>query len=352
MDSNTERRTMRAARLHGIRDLRIEELPLPVPGPGEVLLRVASVGVCGSDVHFYLEGSIGDQVIAEPLVPGHEFSGWVEAHGPGANQPEIGQLVAVEPATHCGHCESCEHGHPNLCPEVRFKDFCGVDGARAEHVDVPAANCHPMPAGFSQDDGVLLETRGVAIHSADQGHLTPSCTIAVLGAGSIGLLIAAVAKASGAAEFYMTEPLEYRRDLALSYAADDAFDPNAGDVVQGILQSTGGRGVDVAFEAAGAPDTPAQAAEIARPGGTVVVAGIPSDDTMCMKAGTVRRKGLTIRLVRRMKHTYPRAIRMVRTGTVDLEPLVTHRFPIRRIVEAYDTVADHADGVLKAVVRL
>jgi len=352
MTLKTKKHTMRAARLHGIRDLRIEEFPQPTPGPGEVLLRVAAVGVCGSDAHYYLEGGIGDQVVSDPFVLGHEFSAWVEELGDSVEGLAHGQLVAVEPAIPCGVCESCEHGHPNLCPDVRFRGSPGVDGACAEYVVMPAKNCFPLPEGFSAEEGVLLETLGIAIHSVDLAHLKPGQTVAVLGAGPIGLLTAMVARVAGASEIYMTEPLAYRREFAQNYVADMALSPDEADIVAEIMHLTGGRGVDVAFEAAGASETPEQAAEVARPGGKVIVSGIPSDDTMTMRAGTVRRKGLTIKLVRRMKHTYPRAIWLVQSGAVDVKPLATHVFPLERITEAFETVAAYDDGVLKAVIRL
>ena len=200
----------------------------------------------------------------------------------------------------------------------------------------------------------MLEPLGVAIHSVDLAHLRPGYTVAVLGAGPIGLLIAAVAKASGASAVYMTEPLAYRRQFALDYIADAALDPyeKGTDVVAEIMRLTGGRGVDVAFEAAGAPETPQQAAAVTRIGGKVIIAGIPADDTMTMNASTVRHKGLTIKLVRRMKHTYPRAIRLVQTGMVDVKSLVTHIFPLERIAEAFEMVAAYDDGVLRAVIQV
>jgi L-iditol 2-dehydrogenase len=343
---------MLAARLHGIRDLRLERVPLPVAGPGEVLLKVASVGVCGSDVHYYLEGSIGDQVIAEPMIPGHEFSAWVAQENETSGELAPGQLVAVEPAIPCGRCESCEHGHPNLCPTVQFRGSPGLDGACAEYLAMPAENCFPVPQGLNADEGVLLETLGIAIHSVDLAHLKPGQTVAVLGAGPIGLLTAAVARLAGAAEIYMTEPLRFRGAFAADYVADAVFDPNAVDVVAEILNLTGGRGVDVAVEAAGAPDTPAQAAEMVRPGGKLIVSGIPSDDTMTVKAGTVRRKGVTIKLVRRMKHTYPRAIKLVQAGLVDVKPLASHVYPLERVVEGFEAAAAHSEGVLKVMIHV
>jgi L-iditol 2-dehydrogenase len=357
--------TMRAARLHGIRDMRLEEIPRPEPGPGEVLLQVASVGVCGSDVHYYLEGRIGDAVVTDPMMLGHEFSAWVAGLGVQEEPPapdltplEKGQLVAVEPAIPCGACEPCLHGHPNLCPEVRFCGTPPIDGVFSEYTVMPAENCFPLPPELGPADGAMLEPLGIAIHSVDLAHLRPGYTVAVLGAGPIGLLIAAVARAAGASEIIMTEPLAYRRQFALDYVADVALDPYPGedfgyeDVVDEILRLTDGRGVDVAFEAAGADETPDQCAAVARLGGKVVVAGIPSDDRMVFDASTARRKGLTIKLVRRMKHTYPRAIGLVEKGLVDVRPLASRRFPLERITEAFEAVAAYDEGVIRAVIEI
>jgi L-iditol 2-dehydrogenase len=344
--------TMRASRLHGVRDLRLEELPRPEPAPGEVLLKIASVGVCGSDVHYYTEGRIGDAVVTDPIVMGHEFSAWVAGLGEGVEGLEVGQLVAVEPAVSCGACESCQHGHPNLCPHVLFCGTPPIDGVFAEYAVKPAENCFPLPEGFTPVRGALLEPLGIAIHTVDLAHLKAGDTVAVLGAGPIGLLTAAVAQAAGASQIAMTEPLAYRREFALRYAADAALNPDTTDVVAEIMELTGGRGVDVAFEAAGAEETPDQAARVTRPGGKVVVAGIPSDDRMTFTAGVVRRKGLTIKLVRRMKHTYPRAIRLVQRGMIDVDPVATHVFPLERIAEAFEMVAGYADGVLRAIIQI
>ena len=346
--------TMRASRLHGIRDLRLEDLPRPTPGPGEVLLKVASVGTCGSDVHYYVDGRIGDQVVTAPIIMGHEFSAWVAELGAGAEGLEIGQLVAVEPAIHCGECESCQHGHPNLCPDVRFCGTPPVDGVFAEYTVMPAENCFPLPPGFGSVEGAMLEPLGTAIHTVGLAHLRPGQTVAVLGAGPIGLLIAAVARASGASAVYVTEPLAYRRQFALDYVADAVLNPYDAetDAIAEIMRLTNGRGVDVAFEAAGASETPNQAASLVRPGGKVIIVGIPSEDTMTFTASTTRRKGLTIKLVRRMKHAYPRAIRMVQTGMVDVKRLATHTFPLERIAEAFEMVVAYDDGVLRAIIQV
>jgi L-iditol 2-dehydrogenase len=345
-------KTMRVSKLYGIRDLRLETGPVPTPGPGEVLLKIASVGTCGSDVHYYLEGGIGDAVVSEPITMGHEFSAWIEMLGEDVEELEVGQLVAVEPAIPCGKCEYCETGHPNLCPGVRFCGTPPIDGVFAEYAVMPAENCFVLPKGFTPEQGALLEPLGIAIHTVDLAHLKVGQTIAILGAGPIGLLTGAVAKAGGAGKIYMTEPIKTRRDFARKYCANEVFNPDKDDVVKRIMEATDGRGVDVAFEAAGAEETPDQAARVTRPGGKVVVVGIPSDDRMLMNASNVRRKGLTIKLVRRMKHTYPRAIRLVQTAMVDIDSLATHAFTLDTLQEAFEIVADHSDGVLRAMINI
>ncbi len=350
--------TMRAVGLYGLHDLRVVEIAHPgSPAPGQVLLRVAVVGVCGSDHHYYNEGAIGNAIVGEGMIMGHEFSAWVEALGDGVNGLEVGQLVAVEPAIPCGTCESCRHGHPNLCPAVLFCGSPNYQGSLAEAIHMPAANCFPLPDGMTPAEGALLEPLGVAIHTVDLAKLKVGETVAVFGAGSIGLLTAAMARTAGAGAIYMSEPLAYRRDFAQRYIGGNGipftiYDPTAEDIVAAILEETGGRGVDVAFEAAGASLTPDQAAQITRPGGRVIVVGIPDDDTMTMTASVVRRKGLTIKLVRRMKHTYPRAIQLVLSGTIDVASLATHVFPLEETGRAFDLVDRRDDGVLKAMIQV
>jgi len=351
-------RRMRAAGFFGLRDVRLMDVPHPgPPARGEVLVKVAAVGICGSDHHYYSEGAIGGAIVDEGMVMGHEFSGWIAEIGSGVEHLRVGQLVAVEPAISCGTCEFCRKGHPNICPNVLFCGSPNHVGAMADYIRMPAENCFPLPEDMTPAEGAMLEPLGVAIHSVDLAHLKVGETVAVLGAGPIGLFTAAVARLAGAGAVYMTEPVAYRRDFALEYAADAVFDPSAedassADVVDGILQATAGRGVDVAFEAAGASETPDQAARVTTPGGRVIVVGIPNDNTMTMTASVVRRKGLTIKVVRRMKHTYPRAIELVHSGAVDVARLVTHVFPLDTISSAFEVVNGYNDGVLRAVVQV
>ncbi len=347
--------TMLAARLHGPRDLRLEQVPHPgPPGPGEVLLRVRCTGICGSDLHSFVDARIGDTPVEAPLILGHEFAAVVEAEGPGAldghfRPVEPGRRVAVDPAQPCGQCELCEKGHPNLCMRLAFCGNYPHGGSFCEWLHMPARSCFAVPDGLSDAEAALLEPLGVAIHAVDLAKLKVGSSLAILGAGPIGLLILQVARLAGADPIFITDRFPWRLELAARFGAVPiAADPDS--VSRKIMGETGGRGVDVAIEAAWADQSVEQAAELARLGGRVVLVGIPGDDRLAMKHSTARRKGLTVVLSRRMKHVYPRAIRLAQRGAVDLEGLVSHRFALRDVVEAFRLNSEYRDGVIKVVV--
>ncbi len=343
---------MRALYLLGPERMEFRELPEPVPGPGEALIRVKSVGVCASDSHRYLHGKLGDEEMPGPLILGHEFSAEVVEVGQGVTAVRPGDRVAVEPARHCGRCEMCRMGHPNLCPEVQFCGTPPIDGCLRELMAYPAELLYPLPEEISFDEGALLEPLGVALHSIRLGHFKPGWTAAILGAGPIGLCTLLLLRAAGAAQVIVTDRLDYRLDLAKRLGADESLNSDREDVVQGVLDLTHGRGVDVVFEAAGVRETPEQAVEIARPGGNVVLIGIPVDEWICFRSTPSRRKGLSLYMVRRMKHVYEHTIPMVQGGLVDLRPLITHHFPFSRAEEAMRTAVHYRDGVVKALVHV
>lgn len=343
---------MKAIRLYGPGDFRLDELPVPVPGPGEVLLQVLTVGVCGSGVHYFLDGGIGEDKVSEPFVIGHEFSARVVALGPGVSGPAVGTRVAVEPAISCGHCELCEEGHPNLCENILFCSTPPTEGSLREYMAHPAELCFPLPDEIGDAEGSVLEPIGIALHAVRMAKLRPGDTIAILGSGPIGLLCLQVAMVSGARAAYVTDMVPERLAMAEKFGATAVYKADEGGPAEWILEQTGGRGVDVVFEAAWAEETVGQAVQVARRGGKVMLVGIPRDDEACYPAHNARRKGLTLKYVRRMKHTYPRAIAMVRDGILDASTLVTHRFPLERASEAYQLVASYKDGVIKAVIEV
>ena len=380
---------MLAARLHGPEDLRVEELPHPgPPGPGEVLLRVKAVGICGSDLHTYRHAAIGDIRLEGPTILGHEFAGVVEQVGPGRekgtgpigrDQPsagarppgashqldlspfpldgnfqalEPGTRVAVDPAQPCGRCELCERGHPNLCLNLRFCGLWPDQGAMCEWIHVPASSCFPVPPEIDDAAAVMLEPLGVAIHTVDLAKVRVGQSVALLGAGSIGLCILQLLRLAGADPIFVTDKLPWRVGLAEQLGATEAWRCDAVDPVAAVRQATEGRGVDVAIEAAWCDASVDQAADVLVHGGRLVVVGIPEDDRLTLRHSVARRKGLTITMVRRMKHAYPRAIRLAESGAVSLGLLVSHRFPLRRAAEAFAQSAEYREGVVKALVEL
>lgn len=349
---------MKAARLYGPRDMRIDDVPDPgAPQAGEALIRVGAVGVCGSDLHTYEDGRIGDTVVRDPLVLGHEFAGTVLDAGPdaldGLGAPlRAGQRVAVEPGLPCHHCDRCEHGHPNLCRHLGFMGLWPRDGALQERMIVPARNCFPISDTLSMDEGALLEPLGVALHAIDLAKLRVAEPVAVLGCGPIGLMIMRLAQLAGAGPIYAVDQFGWRLDAAREWGADETIDMTAGDSIDALRDLTGGCGVPRVIEAAWAGDAVRQAVEMADLGARVVLVGIPGDDSAHFKHSSARRKGLSLIMSRRMKHTYPRAIRLAESGDVQLERLVSHRFSLEQAGAAHALNAAYQDSVIKVMIAL
>ncbi|SEH91450.1 L-iditol 2-dehydrogenase [Mycolicibacterium rutilum] len=333
---------MLAARLHGVGDLRVATEPGPgEPPPGWSLVEVTSVGICGSDLHWFSDGGIGENRIERPVVPGHEFAA-VAVTGPYA-----GRRVAVDPAIPCQHCERCLAGDHNLCPTVQFAGHGTLDGALQEYLVWPDRLLHPLPDDLSDDAGALLEPLGVAIHAVGVSHLKPDSDVLVVGAGPIGQLVVQVARTQGAARVFAVEPLAHRRAATLDAGADAVWSPDEG--ADAVLDATGGRGVDVVIEVAGTDSAIGIAVAASRPGARVALAGIPSEESSSFPAAVARRKGLTFAMVRRMNDTYPRAIAMALNG-IDLDALVTDRYALTDAVKAFTAAAERRGG--KVVVEI
>ena len=333
---------MIAARLHAVGDLQVAAEPDPGEAPpGWSSLAVTSVGICGSDLHWFTDGGIGENRIAQPVVPGHEFAA-VAMTGPYA-----GRRVAVDPAIPCGTCEMCRLGYHNLCPTVQFAGHGDLDGALQEYLVWPDHLLHPLPDELSDDAGALLEPLGVAIHATGVGHVRPGSDVLVVGAGPIGVLALQVARLAGARRMFVVEPLEHRQGTALRNGADEVWSPE--EAAAAVSDATHGRGVDVVIEVAGTDAAIATAVAVARPGGRVALGGIPSEDTSSFPAAAARRKGLTFAMVRRMNDTYPRAIALA-AGAVDLDSLVTERHPLAEAPKAFSAAAQRlGDKVVVAV---
>ncbi|GJD49307.1 Sorbitol dehydrogenase [Methylobacterium crusticola] len=330
--------------LHGPYDARLAPYSLREGRPGETLLDVAAVGLCGSDLHYYKDGGIGAATIAAPFVPGHEFCGRLTC-----DEPELGlaqgALVAVDPNKACGHCEFCERGHPNLCPNVEFIGAPPFDGAMTEQIWVPKSQVVPLPDGFSPLDGVMLEPLGVAIHAVDLAKPRLCERVALIGCGPIGLLILQVLKVAGAGEVLAVDPQGHRQDLARELGA-----AAVGASVEDVRAWTRGEGCPLVIEATNAPEGFRDAVRAAKIGGRAVLVGIPDGDVYTLPAAEARRRGLKIKFARRMGEVYPRAIALVAQGKVDVAALVSHRVGLDEAAAAFGRHAQNTPGVVKTLI--
>jgi L-iditol 2-dehydrogenase len=289
------------------------------------------------------------------MILGHEFMGEVVAVGQtaldGHFEPlKVGQRVAVDPCTPCWQCEMCEQGHPNLCLHHTFYGLYPHDGALQECMIVGARNCFPIPDSISDAGGTLLETLGVAIHAIDLSKIKIANSVAVIGCGPVGMLILRLAKLAGADPLYAFDKFDWRVQKALEWGADEAWSVDTHDAVKVLSEVTNGRGVDVAIEAAWSDHSVQMAADMARYGGRVVLVGIPGDDTIKLKHSVARRKGLSIIMSRRMKHTYPRAIRLATSGRIELDDLVSHHMPLDETPKAFEMNHAYEEGVHKIAI--
>jgi L-iditol 2-dehydrogenase len=331
---------MKALRLHGVGDLRLHEEPEVAAREGELLIDVTAVGLCGSDRHWVTEGAIGDAALERPLVLGHEFAGVI------ASGSRAGQRVALDPAVPCDNCTVCAAGLPHLCPEGSFAGHGRTDGALRTRLAWPERLAHPLPDALGDPEATLLEPLGVALHALDLGHVRDGTKAGVFGCGPIGLLLIRALAAQGAETVVATDPLPHRRAAARASGAARAIDPGA----RAGAAPPGGLGIDVAFEAAGTDGALADAIDAVRPGGRVVVVGIPDGDHTSFVASTARRKGLTLLLCRRMEPAdLPRAIRLAESSAVDLGSLVGERHPLDGWADAFAALVERR--TLKVVIE-
>lgn len=325
---------------------------MPQPGPHEALLRIESVGVCGSDIHYYVDGHIGNQVATPPLILGHEYAGIVEAVGPEADARLVGRRVAVEPGIPCMRCEWCRSGHYNVCRNMFFPGGPGCDGALAEYFAVHAQFCFPVGAGISAQAAAMAEPLAVALHTVELAELRAGETAAVIGLGPIGLLTAQVLRLRGAGRILGADLLAYRVDAARRFGVDRAWHAGTCEVTEALMDATAGRGVDVAIDCTNRAEGLDIVCRVARPAGRCVLTGISGNECDAIPVGIARRKELTLRWCRRFRNNFPEAIRLLESGQVDAGALVTHSFPLAAAKSAFDLVAGYQDGVLKASIDL
>jgi L-iditol 2-dehydrogenase len=332
---------MEVLRLHGAKDVRVHQEPEPVAIPGEEIVRVTAVGLCGSDLHWYEDGGIGESVVGEPLVLGHEMGGVV------MSGPREGERVIIDPADPCGHCPVCRAGNANLCPDVKFCGHAPIHGGLREMMNWPQRLLVPVPDSIEGDDIALLEPLGIALHGIDLGHFKAGMSAGVFGSGPIGLLLIRALRAMGAGRIVATDALPHRVEAALASGADEAYLTAVDGQPDGISEW---QKLDAGFELAGEDAALVSALITTQLGGRVVVLGIPPSNQHSFPAKLPRGKGLNIIWSRRMKAShFTRAIEMVDHGLVSLEGLITGVFPLGEAAKAFDDLV--ARNGLKIVVK-
>ena len=344
---------MRTVELVAKRTLEMVERPEPgPPGPGEVTVQLKAVGLCGSDLHWFQDGFIGHTNAKYPMVLGHEPVGEVVEMGAGVTTHIIGDRVAIEPSIVCGKCEYCRNGRPNNCVDGIFMGGTQAPGFFREFANVPARNAEHFPASLDYITASLIEPTAVVVHIFEVARMRTGDTVAVIGAGPIGLICASFAKLAGASQVYIMDRVPHR--LRIARQIDPAFitvqSPQE-DLLQTVMDGTRGRGVDLVIDAAGSFETIHAALHIARPCGRFVLVGIPSERVFYVDLHTAMSKELEIQTVKRSNHRGHEAIELLAAGKIP-DTLITHRMELAHTAEGFDMVSGYKDGVGKLVVEI
>ncbi len=344
--------TMKTAVMLGIGKMGFEEREIPQVKEDEVLVKLEYVGICGSDLHYYESGAIGDYVVKPPFVLGHEPGGTVVEVGRNVKHLKAGDRVALEPGKTCGHCEFCKAGRYNLCPDVVFFATPPVDGVFQEYVAHEADLCFKLPDNVSTMEGALIEPLAVGFHAAMQGGARAGQTAVVMGAGCIGLVTMMALKAMGVTKVYTVDIMEKRLQKALELGADGVINAGQADAVEEVRKLTDGKGCDLVIETAGTQATTVQAIRMTKKGAAIVLVGYSKSGEMTLPMSLALDKELTFKTVFRYRHIYPMAIDAVAAGKVNLKGIVTDIFTLDEIQKAMDHSVNNKADIVKAVVRI
>jgi len=343
---------MKAVLLTGIGKMEIADIPTPtIENDNDVLLKIEMVGVCGSDIHYYETGKIGSQIIEYPFVVGHECAATVEAVGSSVKTLKPGERVVVDPAISCYDCDQCNQGRDNTCRNLKFLGCPGqISGCLCEYIVMPQQCCLAVNKDFSLEHAVLTEPLTIGLYAVKLANIPKNADIAILGAGPIGLSCLLNAKLEKPNASYVTEIIDQRLEIAINAGADWGGNPNKQDIVKEILNRRP-LGMDVVFECAGKQETIDQAIKILKPGGKLMLIGIPRTERVSFVIDEARRKELTIINVRRQNNCTPNCIVLITCGEINAEFMVTHRFNFEDTQKAFDMVAQYRDGVVKALIE-
>jgi len=343
---------MKAALLTATKKVEVREVPDPLlEKEADVLIRVGAAGVCGSDVHYYTEGRIGDQIVEYPFTVGHECAGVVEEAGRAVTRLKPGDKIAVDPAVVCGLCDQCLAGRPNTCRNLLFLGTPDqLSGCMCDFIVMPDQNCHLLGDGMTMEEGVLVEPLSTGVYSLKLLAGVRLERIAILGSGPIGLSVLLAARAAGVRTIYMTDKIEARVQAARKAGADWSGNPDKSDVVAEILTAEPGL-LDAVFECCGDQAALDQAVDLLKPGGKLVIIGIPVFDRTSFDAHRLRRKEISLLNVRRQRFCFPEAIQLIKDGRADVRFMATHEFRLKDTATAFELAAGYRDGVIKAIVR-
>lgn len=340
--------------LKRINDIQLEERKVPEPAPGEVLIRMDSVGICGSDVHYWTHGAIGDFVVRAPMVLGHEAAGIIEKCGRMVEGLKEGDRVAIEPGVCCRKCSFCKEGRYNLCLEMKFCATPPIDGNLCRYYTHAADFCYKLPENVSLEEGALMEPLAVGVHACSRAGVTLGSKVLICGAGPIGLVNLLTAKAMGASEVVITDIDEHRLKVAREMGATGTYLVQKGVTIDQMIEAINGQFdgdmANVSIECSGVESSIRLAIFATKSGGVVVLVGLGAPEiTMPIVNACVRE--VDIRGIFRYANCYPKAISMVASGAVNVKPLITHRFQLEESVEAFKTAKTGAGGAIKVMIK-
>ncbi|MDR2650529.1 MAG: NAD(P)-dependent alcohol dehydrogenase [Clostridiales bacterium] len=340
-----------AAFMTGLNQMEIRDIDMPELRPGQVLVKLEYVGICGSDVHYYEYGRIGDYVVKGDFILGHECAGTIAALGEGVDSLAIGDRVALEPGAACGHCEYCATGRYNLCPDVEFLATPPYHGCFSNYIAFPAALAFKLPPNVSTKEGALAEPLSVGLEAAAAGQVKLGGSVAILGAGCIGLAALLAAKAYGAADIIVADVIEKRLEKALELGASKVINASREDTAAEIAKYTANQGVDIVMETAGAAKTTQQTVDVVKRGGVIVLVGMPPDDIIPFNFAKLMGKIAEVRPIFRYKNQYPIAIKAIASGKIDVSKIVTDEFEFGDIAKAFEKNIKEKSEVVKIVIK-
>jgi len=344
---------MKAMYLTALRQMELRDVPEPfIENDTDVLLKIEAAGVCGSDVHYFETGRIGSQVVEFPFVVGHECSASVVETGSAVTKVKAGDQVVVEPSFACHDCDQCNMEREHTCRNVLFLGTPKqVGGCLCEYIVVPQENCLPTYGEITLEQGALCEPLSIGIYSVQQARFKKGSNIAILGSGPIGLCVLSAAKVENARNIYITDKIDTRLSAAQKIGVDYVGNPDKVDIVEEIMAAEP-LGLDCVFECCGQQDALDQAMDLLKPGGQLVIVGIPRTDMISFSADKFRRKEITIKYIRRQNLCTQKAIDSIRSGKIDIDFLITHRFGLEDTQEAFELLTDYRDGVIKAMINM